>query len=243
LTDVMVIILIVAAVVSAFIGEVQDMIVILAIVVLNAILGVTQEYRAEQAIAALKKLAVPKVRVRRGGHTVEVSARDLVLGDVVMLEAGNLLPADGRVLESASLRVEEAALTGESEPVEKQAAALADGDVPLGDQHNMLFMGTTITYGRGAMLVTATGMKTELGRIADMLQSVQREATPLQRRLDALGGALAKVALAIIALIFGVGLFTSRDVAEIWSAGGDVWRRLLASHDVQELFLTGVSMA
>ena len=129
LTDVMVIILIVAAVVSAFIGEVQDMIVILAIVVLNAILGVTQEYRAEQAIAALKKLAVPKVRVRRGGHTVEVSARDLVPGDVVMLEAGNLLPADGRVLESASLRVEEAALTGESEPVEKQAAALADGGI------------------------------------------------------------------------------------------------------------------
>ncbi|MEZ4659489.1 MAG: cation-translocating P-type ATPase [Caldilineaceae bacterium] len=243
LTDVMVLILIAAAVISAFIGEVQDMIVILAIVVLNAILGVSQEYRAEQAIAALKKLAVPKVRVRRGGHITEVSARELVPGDLVMLEAGNLLPADGRVLESANLRVEEAALTGESEPVEKEVAALKKQDIALGDQRNMLFMGTTITYGRGAMIVTATGMETQLGRIADMLQTVQREATPLQRRLDALGGTLAKVALVIIAAIFGVGLFTSQEVADIWAAGGDVLRKLLASHDVHELFLTGVSMA
>lgn len=243
LTDVMVLILIAAAFISAFIGEVQDMFVILAIVVLNAILGVSQEYRAEQAIAALKKLAVPKVRVRRGGHMVEVSARDLVPGDLVMLEAGNLLPADGRVLESSNLRVEEAALTGESEPVEKHTSLLSGADVPLGDQHNMLFMGTTITYGRGAMIVTATGMETELGRIADLLQSVRRESTPLQRRLDALGRTLAKVALAIIALIFGVGLFTSQEVAQIWAGGGNRLSRLLASHDVQELFLTGVSMA
>ncbi|MEZ4710067.1 MAG: cation-translocating P-type ATPase [Caldilineaceae bacterium] len=243
LTDVMVLILIAAAVISAFIWRSAGHDCIVAIVVLNAILGVSQEYRAEQAIAALKKLAVPKVRVRRNGHITEISARDLAPGDLVMLEAGNLLPADGRVLESANLRVEEAALTGESEPVEKEAAALTGQEIALGDQRNMLFMGTTITYGRGAMIVTATGMQTQLGRIADMLQSVQREATPLQRRLDALGGTLAKVALVIIAAIFGVGLFTSQEVADIWAAGDGVLRKLLASHDVHELFLTGVSMA
>jgi Ca2+-transporting ATPase len=182
LTDVMVIVLIVAAVISAFIGEVQDMIVIIAIVLLNAILGVTQEYRAEQAIAALKKLAVPTVRVRRDGKTSEISARELVPGDVVLLEAGNVVPADGRVFSSANLKVEEAALTGESEPVEKHNKIVTGEDVPLGDRRNAVYMGTTVVYGRGEVMITETGMATELGHIADLLQSVVGEQTPLQER-------------------------------------------------------------
>lgn len=243
LTDVMVVILIVAAIISAFIGEAQDTIVILAIVVLNAILGVSQEYRAEQAIAALKKLAVPTVRVRRNGHVEEISARALVPGDIVLLEAGNLVPADARIIESANLRAEEAALTGESEPVAKKVEALPGKDLPLGDRKNMAFMGTAISYGRGAAIVTATGMKTELGNIANLLQGVAREQTPLQRRLDALGGALAKIALVIIVVIFILGLFTSEEVRTIWNEEGNVFWRLLSSHDVRELFLVAISMA
>ena len=183
----MVVILLVAAAVSAFLGEYNDVIVIMAIVVLNAILGFTQEYRAEQAIAALKKLAVPTVKVRRSGRIEEISARELVPGDVVSLEAGNLVPADGRLLESVNLKIQEAALTGESEAVEKQTDALTGVDLPLGDRKNMVFMGTVTTYGRGTAVITETGMNTELGNIADLLQGVEREQTPLQRRLDHLG--------------------------------------------------------
>jgi len=251
LTEVMVLILIAAALVSALIGEVQDTLVILAIVVLNAALGVSQEWRAERAMAALKKLAVPTVRVRRSGHVTEISARELVPGDIVLLEAGNLAPADGRVLESNSLRAEEAALTGESEPVEKTGRALApddgsEGELPVGDRTNMIFMGTTITYGRGVAVVTETGMQTELGNIADMLQTVEREKTPLQQRLDELGKTLATIALVIIAVIFALGLFTSDEVAEILAAGGttvETLQTLLLSGDVRELFLIAISMA
>lgn len=246
LSDAMVIVLIIAAIVSGFIGEVQDTIVIIAIVVLNAVLGVTQEYRAERAIAELKKLAVPNVRVRRGGTVQEVSARELVPGDVILLEAGNVAPADGRLLEVNGLKVEEAALTGESEPVEKHLAAITgkDGDeIALGDRKNMLYMGTTVTYGRGVALVTATGMKTELGNIANLLQDVRQEQTPLQDRLDRLGKNLAWIALVIIIVVFVIGLTTSDEVREIWASGNDVWGRLLQSHVVQELFLTAISMA
>ena len=243
LTDVMVLILIVAAVISAFIGEAQDTIVIIAIVILNAMLGVSQEYRAEQAIAALKKLAVPTVRVRRNGHVDEISARELVPGDIVMLEAGNLVPADARMVDSVNLRTEEAALTGESEPVEKIVNALEGKDLPLGDQTNMVFMGTAVSYGRGAAIVTATGMQTELGNIAELIQGVAREQTPLQRRLDDLGGALAKIALVIIVAIFALGLFTSAEVRHIWAEGGNIFGGLLASADVRELFLIAISMA
>ena len=229
LTDVMVLILIAAALISAFIGEVQDTIVIIAIVILNAILGVSQEYRAEQAIAALKKLAVPTVRVRRNGHVAEISAREVVPGDIIMLEAGNLVPADARVIELANLRTEEAALTGESEPVEKIVNVLEGDNLPLGDQKNMVFMGTAVSYGRGAAIVTATGMQTELGNIAELIQGVEREQTPLQRRLGDLGGALAKIALVIIVVIFALGLFTSAEVSHIWAEGSNVFAQLLAS--------------
>ncbi|MBK9712459.1 MAG: cation-translocating P-type ATPase [Kouleothrix sp.] len=223
LTAVMVIILIVAAVLSAALGDYKDTIVILAIVVLNAILGFTQEYRAEQAMAALKKLAAPIVKVRRDGHVQELGAGNLVPGDIVLLEAGNLAPADGRILESANLRIQEAALTGESEPVDKVVPALGGEDLPLGDRHNMAYMGTVVTYGRGQMVVTDTGMRTELGAIAAMLQTMRQAPTPLQRRLDQLGRTLAIIALAIVGVIFAIGL--------------------LRGEELQLMFLTAVSMA
>lgn len=211
LTAVMVIILIVAAIISAFIGDFKDATAIMVIVILNAVLGFSQEYRAEKAIAALKKMAVPTIKVRRDGRICQISARDLVPGDIMLLEAGVIVPADGRVLHSANLRVQEAALTGESEPVEKTAHPIPAGDIPLGDQRNMTFMGTQVSYGRGTAVVTATGMKTELGRIAGMLQAVRREPTPLQRRLEQLGRGLAVAALAIVAVVFLLGVLRGED--------------------------------
>src|SRR4030042_6154517 len=142
LTAIMVVMLIVAAIISAFLGDFKDAIAILAIVVLNTILGVSQEFRAEKAMAALKKMAVPSVKVRRGGHVQEISARDLVRGAIVLLAAGGFVPADARVLESANLRIQEAALTGESEPVEKHSAPLDQEHLPIGDRRNMVYMGT-----------------------------------------------------------------------------------------------------
>lgn len=226
--EIMVVILIIAAVVSAILGETNDVIVILAIVILNAILGFTQEYRAEQAIAALKKLAVPTVKVRREGHIEEMAATKLVPGDVVLLEAGNLVPADGRLIENASLKVEEAALTGESEAVEKQVEKIDKEKLPLGDRTNMVFMGTVVSYGRGTAVITDTGMNTELGNIAEMIQSVEDEQTPLQKRLDDLGKKLAWVALGVIIVVIALGLFTAEE---------------LDTETIEELVLTGISLA
>lgn len=206
LTGTMVVILIVAAVISYFLGDIIDTIAILAIVVLNALLGFRQEYKAEQAMAALKKLAVPSVRVRRSGHVREVSARELVPGDIVLLEAGNLVPADSRLLLNANLRIQEAALTGESEAVDKDENFHASEDVPLGDRINMAYMGTIVSYGRGEAIVTDTGMNTELGGIAEMLQSTGQEQTPLQKRLAQLGRGLAGAAVGLVAIVFFLGL-------------------------------------
>jgi Ca2+-transporting ATPase len=223
LSGVMTIILVIAAVISVCLGDAVDAAVILAIVALNAGLGFTQEYKAEQSMAALKRMAVPKVRVRRDGQIAEVLARDLVPGDVVLLETGNLVPADGRLWESVNLRVQEAALTGESEAVDKDARLVFDMAKPLGDRRNLLYMGTIVTYGHGEMMVTETGMRTELGHIAGMIQSVETEQTPLQRRLDHLGKVLAVGALAIVAVIFVIGVLR-----------GEAWK---------DLFLTAVSLA
>jgi Ca2+-transporting ATPase len=211
LTGLMVVILIVAAVVSGALGDWKDAIAILAIVVLNAVLGFSQEFRAEKAMAALKQLAVPTVKVRRDGHVVEISARELVPGDLVLLEAGALVPADGRLLESINLRVEESALTGESEPVEKVDRTLDRTELPVADRVNMVYMGTVVTYGRGVAVIVATGMNTELGRIAELIQTVEREPTPLQRRLEQLGRGLALAALAIVAIVFVLGLLRGED--------------------------------
>jgi P-type Ca2+ transporter type 2C len=212
LTGIMVIILLVSAVISFFLHEYTDAIVILIIVVLNALLGFTQEYRAEQAMAALKKMAVPHVRVRRSGHTREISARELVPGDIILIEAGGSVPADSRLIESANLRIQESILTGESEPVEKEIQAIDRANLSIGDQRNMMYMGTAATYGRGTGIVVQTGMNTELGRIAEMIQSVGQDQTPLQRRLAQLGKNLAIAALGIVTIVFVLGVLRGEDL-------------------------------
>jgi Ca2+-transporting ATPase len=206
LNNFVVILLIVAAVVSAVLGDYIEAAAIMAIVVLNAILGVVQESRAEEALAALKRLAAPEAQVMRNGHRVSVPARELVPGDLVFLEAGNFIPADVRLLEAVNLRVEEAALTGESVPVQKNAGLVLEQDIPIGDRKNTAFMGTVVSYGRGRGVVVSTGMHTQLGMIATMLQAVETEATPLQKRLEELGKLLGWGALGICALVFLIGI-------------------------------------
>ncbi|MBE0669139.1 MAG: cation-translocating P-type ATPase [Anaerolineales bacterium] len=206
LTATMVLILIGAAVVAGLLGDTKNAVAILSIVALYALLGFVQEYRAEQAIAALKKMSVPNVRVLRNGSLQELTARELVPGDIIQLETGNVIPADLRLLEAVNLRIQEAALTGESEPIEKHTAALSGEDLPIGDRRNMAYMGTIVTQGRGLALVAATGMQTELGKIADLIQQVKQEQTPLQRRLDALGKNLAVIGVVIAAFIFILGI-------------------------------------
>ncbi|MFN8465278.1 MAG: cation-translocating P-type ATPase [Caldilineaceae bacterium] len=215
LTAVMVLILIAAAVLSLVLGKYLEAGAIGAIVILFALLGFFQEYRAEKAIAALKKLAVPAVRVLRGGRLQEIAARDLVPGDVIVLEAGSVVPADARILTSANLRIQEAALTGESEAVEKTTGPLTLVDAPLGDRRNLAYMGTQVTYGRGTAIVVATGMNTELGRIATLLQDVGAEVTPLQQRLDSVGKWLALAGVVVALLILGGGLFVGESLGEM----------------------------
>ena len=222
-TEVMVLILIIAAGISFFLGENLDAIVILVIVILNAILGFTQEYKAEQAMAALKKMAVPKVKVRRGGRLLTAEARILVPGDIIQLDAGDAVPADCRLVEAFNLRVQESVLTGESEPVEKIIELLDRENLGVGDRRNMVFMGTVTTFGRGVAMVTSTGMNTELGKIADLIQTVGNEPTPLQKRLSQLGKGLAMAALVIVGIVFALGL-----------ARGE---------DFESMLLTGISMA
>jgi Ca2+-transporting ATPase len=205
-TAVMVLILLGAALLSLALGKQLEAGAIFGIVVLFALLGFFQEHRAERAIAALKRLSSPRVRVARDGERREIDARELVVGDVVWLEAGNLTPADLRWIETLNLRVQEATLTGESEAVEKNTAALERADAPLGDRRNMGYCGTLVTYGRGRGVVVSVGMRTELGRVAALLQSVQNEPTPLQRRLDELGKRLAVIGALVAAAIFALGL-------------------------------------
>jgi P-type Ca2+ transporter type 2C len=209
---VMVVMLIIAAVISLLLDETTDAIVIGIIVFLNATLGFVQEYRAEQAMAALKKMAVPHVRVRRGGHVQDTLARDLVPGDIILLEAGSAIPADCRLLEAVNFRLQEAILTGESEPVEKASEALPQENLSIADRRNLAYMGTTATYGRAVAVVIETGMRTQLGHIATMIQSVSSEPTPLQRRLDQLGKGLAVAALAIVTLVFVLGILRGEEM-------------------------------
>ena len=219
MVDPMIIILLVAAAVSAVLSIVEgesiaDAIIILAVVLINAVLGVYQENKAEKSIEALQEMAASTSRVMRDGKIVIVRSEELVPGDIVLLEAGDAVPADGRLIESASLKIEEAALTGESVPVNKfiDIINLREGSsVPLGDRKNMAYMGSTVVYGRGTMLVTATGMQTEMGKIADALASTAQGETPLQRKLSQLSVILTRLVVVICVVIFGVQLLRAGD--------------------------------
>ncbi len=223
LTALIVVVLIAAAIISALIGDYKDTIVILAVVIFNALLGFNQEYRAGQALAALKRMAVPTVKVCRDRRWEEMPALQLVPGDIVLLEVGNLVPADCRLVESMNLRVQESTFTGEAEPVEKVSSAIAADHLNLADRHNMVYMGTAIVYGRGKAVVTETGMHTELGKIADSIQSIDGELTPLQSRLEQLGQKLVIASLVLVGAIFFLGL----------------WR----GESLKLMFMTAVSMA
>ncbi len=204
--DFLILILIAAAVISAVLNEIFDASIILAIVVINALLGAIQENRAEKALEALKKMSAPFARVKRDGEVRQVPAAELVPGDLVELEAGDVVPADLRLIMSANLQANESALTGESVPVQKDASALYEEVPGIGDRHNMLYSSTEVTYGRGEGLVVTTASKTEIGKIADRLKSIETEVTPLQQNLNRLGKILGILFLVICAVIFGVGL-------------------------------------
>ncbi|MGE5225852.1 MAG: HAD-IC family P-type ATPase, partial [Planctomycetaceae bacterium] len=215
--------LVAVAVVSLLIGEVSTGVIVGLLIALNVVLGTRQELKARASVDALSKLQVPQAKVLRNGEVVLVAAVDLVPGDVVQVEAGDIVPADGRILRSATLETQEAALTGESAPVAKDAAALPSSDVALGDRSNMLFQNTSVTRGTGTVVVTATGMQTQMGQIATMLTSVTRSRSPLQRELDSLTKVLGIIAWTAVAFIVVVG----------WARG----------MPVDELLLLGTAMA
>jgi Ca2+-transporting ATPase len=211
-----VILLIVAAVISALLGDYVESGAIIAIVILNAVLGIVQERRAEQALAALQELAAPEANIIRDGHRITVQAHQLVPGDIVFLEAGNYVPADVRLIDAVNLRIDEAALTGESVPAKKDARTVLQPNIPIGDRKNTAFMGTIVTYGRGRGIVVSTGMHTQIGLIAEMLQAVEQEQTPLQRKLDQLGKVLGWAALGVCALVFAIGWIRGTDPLEMF---------------------------
>lgn len=213
--NVLIIILLVATILSAFLGHGIEAIAITIIVLFAVLLGFVQEYRAERAIEALRQMAAPTATALREGQEVEIPARDLVPGDVVMLRAGDKIPADARVIESINLQIEEAALTGESVPVEKQTAPLAELESALGDRKSMAYAGTAATYGRGRAIVVATGMKTEFGKIAQMLQTVESGKTLLQENLDKVGHTLARATLVVVAIIVAFGLLRGQPFVEM----------------------------
>ncbi|OXT06113.1 ATPase [Thermoanaerobacterium thermosaccharolyticum] len=214
--DYMVIILIIASIVSLFLGEITDAVIILFIILLNAFLGMIQENNAEKSLESLKKLSAPVSRVLRDGKVIEIESQYLVPGDVVFLEAGNFVPADGRIIESANLKIDESALTGESIASEKIAGKLSDKNLNIGDRINMVYMGTIVTYGRGLFVVTETGMDTEMGKIAKMLDNEDKVKTPLQIKLEQLGKYLGTGALIICAIIFIIGVMEKRPVFDMF---------------------------
>lgn len=214
-TSPLVLVLIGAAILSAIVHDVKDAVVIGAILVLNGLIGFVQEYRADKSMKALQRLTVPSVRVRRDGAETAVPATEIVPGDVVLLQAGDVTPADARISVAANLRVDESALTGESQPVDKSESALVDADTPLADRCNMVYRGTAVVYGRGEAVVVATGMATELGAIAALLQTTEDTSTPLQRRLADLGKALAVWALGLCAGIMLLGIVRGEPAREM----------------------------
>jgi len=217
LKDMLIYVLLGAAVITLVIGEYADAVIILLVVVLNAVIGVVQEYKAEKAIEALKKMSSPKALVRRDGEEKEIDSEQIVPGDIVIIDTGRYIPADVRLIETVNLQIEESALTGESVPAAKNAQNIfANPKTPIGDKTNMAFMSTVSTYGRGEGVVVATGMETEIGKIAKILDEETDEKTPLQKRLDELGKVLGIVAIVICVLIFFVGLFQKRNLFDMF---------------------------
>ena len=211
--DFLVIILIAAAIVSGFLGDAESAIVILIVITINAILGTVQTVKAEQSLASLKKLSGPEAKVLRDGSVVPIPSSEVTVGDIVMLDAGDYIPADGRLLESASLKVDESALTGESLGVEKMTDAI-EGEVPLGDRTNMVYSGSFVTYGRGSFIVTGIGMETEVGKIASLLKTTSEKKTPLQMNLDQFGQKLSIIILVFCGILFGVNVFRGGNIGD-----------------------------
>ncbi|MDD3168667.1 MAG: HAD-IC family P-type ATPase, partial [Eubacteriales bacterium] len=215
LRDPMIYILFGAVIISLFLKEISDSVIILAVILLNAIIGVVQESKAEKSLEALKKLSSPTAMVRRNGHIMEIPAAELVIGDIVILEAGRIIPADLRLISAINMKIEESALTGESVPVQKDAEFIADGEITLGDRLNMAYLSTSVAYGRGEGVVVKTGMDTEIGKIAKMINESTEEMTPLQRRLGDLGKILGMLAIGLCVALFAVALLQGRDVMEM----------------------------
>ena len=228
--DFLVLILIIASLISLAVGEVTDSLVIMAIVLLNAALGVFQEAKAEKALEALKKMSAPSSKVIRDGETTTIPSRELVPGDIILLDAGDYIPADVRILDSFNLKIEEASLTGESVPVKKECSAI-EGEPPLAERHNLGFMSTVVTYGRGKAVAVGTAMKTEIGKIAEMIQTVEEDITPLQKKLAEFGKSLGVACLAVCAIIFAMGL---------WKGYQD---GALTFNEIQMMLMTSISLA
>jgi len=212
--DFLVIILIIAAIASGFMGDIESAAVIVIVITMNAILGTVQTVKAEQSLAGLKKLSGPEAKVLRGGVVVPVPSTEVTVGDIVMLEAGDYIPADGRILECASMKVDESALTGESLGVEKTTEVLKQEEMPLGDRINMLYSGSFVTYGRGSFLVTEIGMNTEVGKIASLLKNTSEKKTPLQVNLDQFGQKLSILILVFCGILFGISVFRGDKIGD-----------------------------
>ena len=212
--DFLVIILIVAAIVSGILGDVESTVVILIVITMNAILGTVQTVKAEQSLESLKKLSGPEAKVLRGGSVVQIPSSEVTVGDIVMLDAGDYIPADGRIIECASLKVDESALTGESLGVEKSIDVIEKDEVPLGDRLNMVYSGSFVTYGRGSFVVTGIGMETEVGKIASLLKTTSEKRTPLQINLDQFGQKLSILILIFCAILFGISIFRGDNIGD-----------------------------
>ena len=210
--DFLVLILIASAIISGMLGDVESAAVIVIVITINAILGTVQTVKAEQSLQSLKKLSGPEAKVLRDGTVVQIPARELVVGDVILLEAGDMIPADGRLIENASLKIDESALTGESLAVEKNMDTILT-EAPLGDRTNMLFSGSFVTYGRGRAVVTNVGMQTEVGKIAGLLKSTSEKQTPLQANLDDFGKKLSILILIFCGILFAISVFRGEKIS------------------------------
>ncbi|WP_462392473.1 cation-translocating P-type ATPase, partial [Clostridium cadaveris] len=212
--DVLVVILLIAATISMFLGNVESAIVIFVVVIINALLGTVQHVKAEQSLNSLKALSSPVARVLRDGEKIEIPSKEVVVGDILYLEAGDFVSADGRIIENYSLQVNESSLTGESESVIKTDEIINEKDIPVGDRKNMVFSGSLVTYGRATLVVTAVGMETEIGKVAELLNTTKEKKTPLQINLDNFGKKLAIVILIISIIVFGLNMIRGQALVD-----------------------------